>query len=156
MTIKPPTPPFTLETATQKVRGAEDAWNRQDPDSVALAYTADSWWRNRTSFVQGREQIIEFLEHKWARELNYRLIKELWAFTETRIAVRYCYESQATTGSWYRSFGNENWEFDQNGLMRWRHSSINDLEIDEADRKFHWGLGTPRPPDHLGLSELGL
>jgi nuclear transport factor 2 (NTF2) superfamily protein len=153
---KPPLPPFTPESATQKVRGAEDAWNKQDPETVAMAYTADSWWRNRSTFVQGREQIVEFLEQKWARELNYRLIKEMWACTDNRIAVRYCYESQSDTGQWYRSYGNENWEFDDDGLMRRRHSSINDLEIDVAERKFHWQFKTPRPADHPGLSELGL
>ena len=121
-----------------------------------MAYTPDSWWRNRSTFVQGREQLIEFLRQKWARELNYRLIKEMWACTENRIAVRYCYESQSTTGQWYRSYGNENWEFDDDGLMRRRHSSINDLEIDAAERKFNWEFKTPRPADHPGLSELGL
>lgn len=156
METKPPVPPFTHESATVKIRGAEDAWNRQNPDQVALAYTPDSRWRNRDTFVQGRDQIIEFLVQKWARELNYRLIKELWAFTDTRIAVRYCYESQSTEGQWFRSYGNENWEFDENGLMAVRHSSINDVPIDDADRKFHWEFKTPRPADHPGLSDLGL
>lgn len=156
MTVKPPVPPFTRETATQKVRGAEDAWNARDPEKVALAYTEDSWWRNRSTFVQGREQIIEFLKQKWERELNYRLVKELWAFDDNRIAARYCYESQSTSGQWYRSYGNENWQFDEDGLMRWRHSSINDLAIDEAERKFHWDINGPRPMDHSGLSDLGL
>lgn len=156
MTVKPPIPPFTRETATQKVRGAEDAWNARDPEKVALAYTEDSWWRNRSTFVQGREQIIEFLKQKWERELNYRLIKELWAFDDNRIAARYCYESQSTSGQWYRSYGNENWQFDEDGLMRWRHSSINDLAIDETERKFHWDINGPRPMEHSGLSDLGL
>ncbi len=156
MATKPPVPPFTRETAIQKIRGAEDAWNRQQPEQVALAYTEDSWWRNRNTFVQGRDQIIAFLQQKWERELNYRLIKELWAFTDDRIAVRYCYESQSREGQWYRSYGNENWQFDSSGLMRWRHSSINDLEIDESERKFHWEFKTPRPADHPGLTELGL
>lgn len=156
MTVKPPVPPFTRETATQKVRLAEDAWNARDPEKVALAYTEDSWWRNRSTFVQGREQIIEFLKQKWERELNYRLIKELWAFDDNRIAARYCYESQSTSGQWYRSYGNENWQFDEDGLMRWRHSSINDLAIDEAERKFHWDINGPRPMEHSGLSDLGL
>lgn len=156
MTVKPPIPPFTRETATQKVRGAEDAWNARDPEKVALAYAEDSWWRNRSTFVQGREQIIEFLKQKWERELNYRLIKELWAFDDNRIAARYCYESQSTSGQWYRSYGNENWQFDEDGLMRWRHSSINDLAIDETERKFHWDINGPRPMEHSGLSDLGL
>lgn len=120
-----------------------------------MAYTEDSWWRNRSTFVQGREQIIEFLKQKWERELNYRLIKELWAFDDNRIAARYCYESQSTSGQWYRSYGNENWQFDEDGLMRWRHSSINDLAI-EAERKFHWDINGPRPMEHSGLSDLGL
>lgn len=137
------------------MRGAEDAWNARDPEKVALAYTEDSWWRNRSTFVQGREQIIEFLKQKWERELNYRLIKELWAFDDNRIAARYCYESQSTSGQWYRSYGNENWQFDEDGLMRWRHSSINDLAI-EAERKFHWDINGPRPMEHSGLSDLGL
>jgi len=156
MTIKPPVPPFTQQTAIQKIRAAEDAWNTQEPENVALAYTSDSAWRNRDTFLHGRDAIVEFLTQKWARELNYRLIKELWAFTATRIAVRYCYESQSTTGQWYRSYGNENWEFDSNGLMSTRHASINDVRITESDRKFHWPFGTPRPTDHPGLSELGL
>lgn len=156
MSTKPPVPPFTQETAIQKIRAAEDARNRQEPHKVALAYTADSHWRNRDTFLQGRDEIIEFLQQKWARELNYRLIKELWAFTDNRIAVRYCYESQSATGQWFRSYGNENWEFDERGLMAHRHASINDVAIDESDRKFHWEFGAPRPADHPGLSELGL
>ena len=156
MTTKPPVPPFTQETAIQKVRIAEDAWNGQDPEKVALAYTPDSVWRNRDTFLQGRDEIIEFLKGKWSKELNYRLIKELWAFTDNRIAARYCYEFQSPVGQWYRAYGNENWEFDSNGLMSHRHASINDVRITEADRKFHWELATPRPEDHPGLSDLGL
>ena len=156
MSVRPPVPPFDRESAILKVRSAEDAWNRQEPEKVALAYTPDSTWRNRDTFLQGRDEIIEFLKDKWLRELNYRLIKELWAFTENRIAARYCYEFQSLEGQWYRAYGNENWEFDNNGLMSHRHASINDVEISEADRKFHWEFGTPRPDDHPGLSELGL
>lgn len=156
MDNKPPLPPFSRDAAIAKIRGAEDAWNKQEPEDIAMAYTYDSWWRNRDSFVQGREEIIEFLKQKWSRELNYRLIKELWAYTDTRIAVRYCYESQSTSGQWFRSYGNENWEFDKNGLMRVRHSSINDVSIDESDRLFHWEYKTPRPSTHPGLSELDL
>lgn len=156
MSVRPPVPPFDRESAIQKVRAAEDAWNKQEPEKVALAYTPDSKWRNRDTFLQGRDEIIEFLKDKWARELNYRLIKELWAFTDNRIAARYCYEFQSPEGRWYRAYGNENWEFDSNGLMSRRHASINDVEIAEADRQFHWELGTPRPEDHPGLSELGL
>ena len=156
MSIRPPVPPFTQATAVQKVRAAEDAWNQQQPEEVALAYTPDSRWRNRDTFLQGRDEIIEFLRDKWARELNYRLIKELWAFTDNRIAARYCYEFQTASGQWYRAYGNENWEFDSSGLMASRHASINDVEIAESDRKFHWGFGTARPADHPGLSDLGL
>ena len=152
---RPPFPPFTRETATQKVRMAEDAWNNRDPQRVALAYTIDSQWRNRAEFPVGREQIIEFLTHKWAKELEYRLIKELWAFDGNRIAVRFAYEWRNDGGEWFRSYGNENWEFDQNGLMRRRYASINDLSIKETDRKFHWSQGR-RPDDHPGLSDLGL
>src|SRR6185312_11798839 len=148
-------PPFTLEIAIRKVRAAEDGWNSRDPEQVALAYTVDSRWRNRSDFVAGREQIVEFLKRKWARELEYRLIKELWAFGDNRIAVRYAYESHDSSGQWFRSYGNENWEFDENGLMRVRHSSINDLPIKETERLFHWPLGR-RPDDYPGLSELGL
>jgi len=148
-------PPFTLEIAIRKVRAAEDGWNSRDPERVALAYTVDSRWRNRSDFVAGREQIVEFLKRKWARELEYRLIKELWAFGDNRIAVRYAYESHDSSGQWFRSYGNENWEFDENGLMRVRHSSINDLPIKETERLFHWPLGR-RPDDYPGLSELGL
>jgi nuclear transport factor 2 (NTF2) superfamily protein len=152
---RPPLPPFTLETATQKVRLAEDGWNSRDPQKVALAYTPDSRWRNRAEFIVGRDEIEAFLGRKWARELDYRLIKELWAFRENRIAVRFAYEWRDDSGAWSRSYGNENWEFDEHGLMRVRIASINDFPIDEADRKFHWPLGR-RPDEHPGLSDLGL
>ncbi len=152
---RPPFPPFTRETAAQKVRMAEDGWNNRDPQRVALAYTVDSRWRNRAEFPVGREQIIEFLSRKWATEQEYRLIKELWAFSDNRIAVRFAYEWHNDNGDWFRSYGNENWEFDENGLMRVRFASINDLPIKEADRKFHWPQGR-RPDDHPGLSDLGL
>ena len=152
---RPPFPPFTRDMATQKVRMAEDAWNNQDPQRIALAYTPDSIWRNRNEFINGRTEIIEFLELKWAKELEYRLIKELWAFTEDRIAVRFAYEWHNAEHEWFRSYGNENWEFDSNGLMQRRYASINDLAITEADRKFHWPIGR-RPDEHPSLSELGL
>lgn len=152
---RPPLPPFTGETAIQKVRMAEDAWNTRDPERVSRAYTIDSRWRNRAEFPVGREQIKGFLERKWAREFDYRLIKELWTFAENRIAVRFAYEWRDDSGHWFRSYGNENWEFDEHGLMRLRFASINDLPIKEADRKFRWPQG-PRPADHPGLSELGL
>ena len=152
---RPPLPPFTLQTAIQKVRLAEDAWNSRDPARVALAYTVDSKWRNRAEFPVGREQIIEFLTRKWRRELDYRLIKELWAFADNRIAVRFAYEWHDDAGNWYRSYGNENWEFDANGLMQRRYASINDLPITEAGRKYRWPQGR-RPDDHPGLSDLGL
>jgi hypothetical protein len=152
---RPPLPPFTPETAAQKVRAAEDAWNSRDPAHVALAYTPDSVWRNRAEFLQGRPAIEAFLVRKWRRELDYRLIKELWAFTENRIAVRFAYEFRDDSGSWFRAYGNENWEFDSDGLMRRRIASINDLPIAEPERLFHWPLGR-RPDDHPGLSELGL
>jgi nuclear transport factor 2 (NTF2) superfamily protein len=152
---RPPLPPFTRETAIQKVRLAEDAWNSRDPEKVALAYTLDSRWRNRSEFVTGRSEIIAFLKQKWSRELEYRLIKELWAFGNDRIAVRFAYESRDTYGNWFRSYGNENWEFDEHGLMRARHASINDLSIAESQRKFHWPLGR-RPDGHPGLSDLVL
>ena len=155
MEIKPPLPPFTRETALQKVRVAEDGWNSRDPQRVSLVYTVDSQWRNRAEFPHGREQIIEFLTRKWAKELDYRLIKELWAFTENRIAVRFAYEWHDEAGNWFRSYGNENWEFNEFGLMRRRFASINDLPIQESERLFHWELGC-RPDDHPGLSELGL
>jgi len=148
-------PPFTLESAIQKVRAAEDGWNSRDPERVALAYTVDSRWRNRSEFIHGREQIIEFLRRKWSRELEYRLIKEMWAFGGNRIAVRYAYESHDVEGDWFRSYGNENWEFDEKGLMKVRHASINDVPIKESDRLFHWPIGR-RPDEHPGLSELGL
>lgn len=153
--IRPPVPPFTLDSAIQKVRLAEDGWNSRDPQRVSLAYTADSMWRNRAEFVNGREQIVSFLTRKWIRELDYRLIKELWAFDAARIAVRFAYEWHDDSGQWFRSYGNENWEFDNSGLMLRRHASINDLPITESDRKYHWPLGR-RPDDHPGLSDLGL
>lgn len=152
--IRPPLPPFTAETAAQKVRAAENAWNCRDPEKIALAYTVDSQWRNRAQFLNGRDRIVQFLQQKWAKELDYRLIKELWAFHDARIAVRFAYEWHDDSGNWFRSYGNENWEFDQNGLMKRRIASINDLPITEADRKFHWPLGQ-RPDDYPGLSELG-
>ncbi|WP_392839361.1 DUF1348 family protein [Streptomyces sp. LN500] len=155
MTARPPVPPFTRESAIEKVRQGEDGWNTRDPEKVALAYTEDSRWRNRAEFVTGRDEIVEFLRRKWARELDYRLIKELWAFDGNRIAVRFAYESHDDSGNWYRSYGNENWEFDENGLMAVRHACINDLPIKETDRKYHWPLGR-RPDDHPGLSDLGL
>ena len=155
MDTKPPLPPFTLETAKQKVRGAEDAWNSRDPARVSLVYTEDTRWRNRVEFPVGREQVIELLQRKWARELDYRLIKELWAHDGPRIAVRFAYEWHDDSGHWFRSYGNENWEFDEHGFMRHRFASINDLPIAEGDRKFHWPLGR-RPDDHPGLSDLGL
>lgn len=154
VTQRPPLPPFSRETAIKKVRLAEDAWNSRDPEKVALAYTIDSRWRNRSEFVNGRQEIVAFLKRKWARELDYRLIKEVWAFEGNHIAVRFAYESHDEAGNWFRSYGNENWEFDENGLMRLRLASINDLPIKEAERKYHWPLG-PRPDDHPGLSELG-
>jgi nuclear transport factor 2 (NTF2) superfamily protein len=155
MESRPPLPPFTLETARQKARAAEDAWNTRDPVKVSLAYTPDSTWRNRAEFFSGREAIVAFLQRKWAREIEYRLIKEVWAFTENRIAVRFAYEWHDDSGQWFRSYGNENWEFAANGLMQRRIASINDLAIAEADRKYRWPLGR-RPDDHPGLSDLGL
>jgi nuclear transport factor 2 (NTF2) superfamily protein len=152
---RPPLPPFSLETATEKVRLAEDAWNSRNPERVALAYTMDSQWRNRAEFLNGRADIVSFLTRKWRRELDYRLIKELWAFRENRIAVRFAYEWHDDSGNWFRSYGNENWEFDEHGLMRRRIASINDLPIAESERKFHWPLGR-RPDGHEGLSALGL
>ena len=152
---RPPFPPFTRETAVQKVRAAENGWNGRDPAKVSLAYTPGSRWRNRAEIFAGREAIVSFLTRKWARELDYRLIKELWAFTDDRIAVRFAYEYRDDSGNWFRAYGNENWQFDGNGLMAARHASINDMPIREADRKFHWPLGI-RPDDHPGLSELGL
>ena len=152
---KPPFPPFDEQTAVQKVRMAEDAWNTRDPNKVALAYTEASRWRNRAEFVVGRDQIKAFLQRKWSRELEYRLIKELWAFQGNRIAVRFAYEWRDDSGQWYRSYGNENWQFDDDGFMERRIASINDLPIPESDRKFHWPQG-PRPEDHPGLTELDL
>ena len=152
---RPPFPPFTRETAAQKVRMAEDAWNSRDPERVSLAYSVDSRWRNRAEFFTGRAAIVAFLERKWARELDYRLIKELWASAEDRIAVRFAYEWHDDSGQWHRSYGNENWQFDANGLMRVRHASINDLVIPESARLYRWPAG-PRPPEHPSLSDLGL
>lgn len=153
---RPPFPPFTRETAAQKARGAEDAWNSCDPARVSLAYTLDSVWRNRAEFIRGREEIVAFLTRKWAREVDYRLIKEVWAFADNRIAVRFAYEWHDDSGNWFRSYGNENWEFETDGLMRQRHASINDLPIAASERKFHWDRSGPRPADHPGLSALGL
>jgi len=152
---KPPLPPFDTEAAVKKVRLAEDAWNSRDPNRVSLAYTIDSKWRNRADFINGREEIVQFLTRKWERELDYRLIKEIWTYEGNRIAVRFAYEWHDDSGNWFRSYGNENWEFDENGLMQLRYASINDLQIDESERKYHWPQG-PRPNDHPGLSELGL
>ena len=152
---RPPFPPFTHETAIQKVRLAEDGWNSRNPEKVALAYTPDSRWRNRAEFVTGREQIVQFLDRKWKKELDYRLIKELWAVDGNRIAVRYAYEWHDDSGNWFRTFGNENWEFDDNGLMSRRYACLNDMPIKESERKFHW-LQRRRPDDHPGLSDLGL
>ncbi len=153
---RPPLPPFTRETAIAKVRSAEDAWNRRDPEKVSLAYSEDSAWRNRAEFLKGRAEIVAFLTRKWARELDYRLIKELWAFTDNRIAVRFAYEWHDDSGQWFRSYGNENWEFDELGYMRRRIASINDLPIAATARKYHWPAPGPRPADHPGLSDLGL
>ena len=153
--VRPPLPPFTRETAMQKVRLAEDGWNSRDPERVSLVYTADSQWRNRAEFFSGREAIVRFLQRKWAKELDYRLIKELWAFHEARIAVRFAYEWRDDSGNWFRSYGNENWEFSEHGLMQRRIASINDLPIRETERKFRWPPGR-RPDDHPGLSDLGL
>ena len=152
---RPPLPPFNAETAAQKARMAEDAWNTRDPARVSMAYTEDSRWRNRSEFIHGREAIQQFLVRKWARELDYRLIKQVWAFHDNRIAVRFAYEWHDDSGSWFRSYGNENWEFDAHGLMRVRHASINDLPIKESERLYKWPLGR-RPDDHPSLSDLGL
>lgn len=152
---RPPLPPFDYHSAVKKVRLAEDAWNTRDPGKVALAYTEDSRWRNRNLFINGREEIVEFLTDKWNHELEYRLIKELWVFQDNRIAVRFAYEYHDPSGNWFRAYGNENWEFDENGLMRLRIASINDLEIKESDRKILFPQG-PRPEDYAGLSELGM
>ena len=153
--VRPPLPPFSHEDAIKKVRLAEDAWNSRDPERVSLAYTEGSTWRNRAEFLAGRPAIVDFLTRKWARELEYRLVKELWAFHEHRIAVRFAYEWHDDSGNWFRSYGNENWEFDENGLMQRRIASINDLPILPAERKYHWPLGR-RPDDHPGLSDMGL
>ena len=153
--LKPPLPPFTEETAIQKIRMAEDAWNSREPDKIVLVYTENTRWRNRNEFPVGREQVHALLTRKWQKELDYRLIKELWAYTDNRIAVRFAYEWHDDDGNWFRSYGNENWEFDEHGLMAKRFASINDLAIKEEDRLFHWAHG-PRPEDHLSLSELGL
>ncbi|MEZ0330065.1 MAG: DUF1348 family protein [Methylophilaceae bacterium] len=153
--VKPPLPPFTRETAIQKVRMAEDGWNSRDPQRVSLVYTEDSKWRNRSEFIIGRTEIVQFLTRKWSSELDYRLIKELWAFDGNRIAVRFAYEWIDDSGNWFRSYGNENWEFNEHGLMQKRYASINDLPIKESERKFHWPLGR-RPDDHPSLSDLGL
>lgn len=155
MELKPPLPPFTKESAIQKIRMAEDAWNSRDPERVSLVYTEDTVWRNRAEFPVGRTQVKEFLQRKWSKELEYRLIKELWAFTDNRIAVRFAYEYQDDSQQWYRSYGNENWEFNEQGYMQRRFASINDLPIQESDRKFFWPLGR-RPDDHPSLSDLGL
>jgi nuclear transport factor 2 (NTF2) superfamily protein len=152
---RPPVPPFTRETASKKVRLIEDAWNSREPEKMALAYTADSYWRNRVDFLNGRQEIIQFLKRKWAKELEYRLIKELWAQDGNRIAVRFAYEWRDDSGNWFRSYGNENWEFDELGAMQRRFACINDLPIKESERKFHWPLGR-RPDGHPGLSDLGL
>ena len=156
MDTRPPVPPFSRDDAVTKVRAAEDGWNTRDPQRVALAYTPDSRWRNRSEFFTGRDAIIEFLTRKWAKELEYRLIKELWAFGDDRIAVRFAYEWHDDSGAWFRSYGNENWLFDASGLMARRHASINDVPIAEADRKFRWDSSGPRPADHPGLSDLDL
>ncbi|MBS1954530.1 MAG: nuclear transport factor 2 family protein [Cyanobacteria bacterium SZAS-4] len=155
ITVNPPAPPFTHETAIKKVRLAEDGWNSRAPERVCLAYSPDSKWRNRSEFISGREAIIAFLTRKWAKELEYRLIKELWAFTDNRIAVRFAYEWHDDSGNWFRSYGNENWEFDDQGLMTSRYASINDVPIQASERKYHWALGR-RPDDHPSLSDLGL
>jgi hypothetical protein len=155
MSTNPPLPPFTRESAIQKVRLAEDGWNSRNPPRVSLAYSLSSKWRNRSEFLTGRQSIIEFLTRKWEKELDYRLIKELWSFDGNRIAVRFAYEWRDDSGNWFRSYGNENWEFDELGLMTSRHASINDLPISETDRKYHWPLGR-RPDDHPSLSDLGL
>ena len=153
---RPPLPPFDHDGAVRKVRAAEDAWNSRNPEQVALAYTPDSRWRNRSTFINGRSEIVAFLTDKWMREHDYRLIKELWAHTGDRLAVRFAYEWHSDSGQWWRCYGNENWLFDADGLMAVRHASINDLAIDEAERQFHWPSGSPRPADHPGLSDLGL
>jgi uncharacterized protein len=156
MESRPPLPPFSRDDAVAKVRAAEDGWNTRDPERVALAYTPESRWRNRSEFLAGRPEIVAFLTRKWARELDYRLIKELWTFEADRIAVRFAYEWHDHDGAWFRSYGNENWQFAENGLMERRHASINDVPIAESDRLFHWDAPGPRPADHPGLSDLDL
>jgi nuclear transport factor 2 (NTF2) superfamily protein len=156
MDVRPPVPPFDREAAIEKVRRAEDGWNSRNPQQVALAYSPDSRWRNRSEFFEGHEAIIDFLTRKWLKELDYRLIKEMWAYGSDRIAVRFAYEWHDAEGSWFRSYGNENWLFDANGLMSRRHASINDVAIDETSRKFRWDLAGPRPADHPGLTDLDL
>jgi nuclear transport factor 2 (NTF2) superfamily protein len=156
MDVRPPVPPFDRDAAIEKVRRAEDGWNSRNPQQVALAYSPDSRWRNRSEFFEGRAAIIDFLSRKWLKELDYRLIKEMWAFDSDRIAVRFAYEWRDDEGSWFRSYGNENWLFDENGLMSRRHASINDVAIDETARKFRWDLAGPRPADHPGLTDLDL
>ena len=156
MTTSALVPPFSHETAVAKVRAGENLWNTRDPARVALGYTTNSWWRNRSTFLQGREQIVEFLTAKWEAELDYRLIKEIWAYGGDRIAVRFAYEYHDTTGQWFRAYGNENWEFDADGLMKTRHASINDVLIADTERLFHWDSSDSRPEDHPGLSDLGL
>jgi len=153
---RPPLPPFTRESAIEKVRAAENGWNSRNPEKVSFAYTPDSWWRNRAEFIQGRPAIVAFLTRKWQKELDYRLIKELWAFDGSRIAVRFAYEWHDDSGNGYRSYGNENWEFNEAGLMHHRHASVNDVPLKESERKYHWDLSGPRPADHPGLSDLGL
>ena len=155
MTNHPPVPPFTRESAMQKVRGAEDGWNSRDPERVSLVYAPDSQWRNRAEFVNGRQEIVAFLQRKWSKELDYRLIKELWAHDDNRIAVRFAYEWHDDSGNWFRSYGNENWEFEKIGLLQFRFASINDIPIKGSERKYHWPLGR-RPDGHPGLSDLGL
>ena len=150
------TPPFTSSTAVQKVRTAEDSWNTRDPERIAMGYSVDTVWRNRSSFLRGRAEVVEFLQGKWDKELEYRLIKELWAFGGNRIAVRFAYEYHNPRGDWFRAYGNENWEFDDAGLLRARHASINDVPILESDRKFHWNRDRPRPDDHPSLTDLNL
>ena len=156
MESKPPLPPFSRDDAIKKVRAAEDAWNTRDPEKVSMAYTVDTRWRNRSEFLNGRDEVVEFLKRKWAKELDYRLVKEMWAFGDDRIAVRFAYEWHDDRGRWFRSYGNENWQFAENGQMARRHASINDVPIEESDRLYHWDLGGPRPADHPGLSDLGL
>ncbi|MDN5790626.1 MAG: nuclear transport factor 2 family protein [Micrococcales bacterium] len=156
MPAQPIVPPFSREDAIAKVRGAEDLWNARDPARVALAYSEDSRWRNRTTWLTGRDEIVAFLTQKWERELDYRLIKEMWAYGGNRIAVRFAYESRGRDGLWYRSYGNENWQFDEAGRCQFRHASINDLQIEESERHYHWDAPGPRPADHQGLSDLGL